>query len=135
MADLRANAVTKLATVSGVSLASAAATTLYNVPTGKTFIPTMVVIRSVSATAAAATSVALGANSATFDDWLAAFSLVNLDATTKCAIIRDVDSIASAIANSISVSLMYTAGQAFSMKVTTGAAGVTATVDIFGYLF
>ena len=48
MANLTENAITRLSTTTGVDMQTAAATTLYTVPTGKTAYITHVVIRDPS---------------------------------------------------------------------------------------
>lgn len=120
MASLNENAITKLATVTGVDMQTAASTTLFTVPAGKTFIPVMVVIRNPSATLAGGTSYG-------FTGWRAAIDLSSMTtATTDFMVIRGAD---------VTKYTYVAAGANFQITVTTGSTGAaTATIDVFGYL-
>jgi hypothetical protein len=119
MANLSENARTKVATVTGVDMKTAASTTLYTVPTGKTFIPTSIVIRNNSASLAGGTSYA-------FTSWRSGIDLSGMTVTTGYRILQTTDN------------TTYTpiaAGAAFQITVTTGStAACTATLDVWGYL-
>lgn len=99
-------------------MASSATTTIYTTPPGKVIRITHVVFRDPSASAAAATSVAV-------TSFRSGFSLANLvTAGTGYLIVQATD---LAQFTEIAVST------AVQVIVTTGAAGVTCAVDIFGY--
>lgn len=111
-------------------LSSAATATLYTVPSGKTAIITNIVVRNASASLASVSSVAFGNNSATFDNWDSARTLAAVTATTLA-----IDLIPTLPADSATQTVTVCAENTnFSYKVTTGAA-VTATIDVFGYLY
>jgi len=120
MAELAEIALTKVATVSGVNMKDAGATTLYNVPAGKTFVPVMVVIRNNSASLA-------GGTDYDFTSWRQTVDLSGLTVTTGFRVLRADDN------------ATYTpiaGGGTFQITVATGSTAVsTATIDIFGYLF
>ena len=128
MAELKENAITKVATVTGIDAKTVAVTTLYTVPAGKTFIPVFVVIRCTAFTVGSKSVQAIasfGGNSATYDDFL------NTQTYTIAAIstfIKDgVEDAALAV---------QAAADEFKISVETGSdAGVeTWAVDLFGYL-
>jgi len=108
-----------------VDFSGAGQTTLYTVPTGKTFIPIMAIIRA--GADAAATDVTFGRVGA-LTDWLGTIQLDNLDA--------DGDQVKVEVtnANPPTKSKTYAAGQVFQIDVTLGAGGATNYVDLFGYL-
>jgi len=108
-----------------VAFNAAAATTLYTVPTGQIFIPTMAVIRA--GANAAATDVTFGRSTA-LTDWLGTIQLDNLDA--------DGDQVKIEVANSgtPTKNKTYAAGIVFQINVTVAAGGATNYVDLFGYL-
>jgi len=119
MAEAKELVLTKVATVTAVDMKTAAATTLYTVPTGKTFVPVMVVIRSNSASLA-------GGTDYDFTTWLEAVDLSGMTATTGYRILHSV------------TNTTYTpiaAGGTFQITVVTGStAACTAVIDVFGYL-
>lgn len=100
-------------------------TTLYTVPTGQVFIPTMAVIRA--GANAAATDVTFGRVGA-LTDWLGTIQLDNLDA--------DGDQVKVEVTNADppAKSKTYAAGVVFQIDVTVAAGGATNYVDLFGYL-
>lgn len=99
-------------------------TTVYTVPVGKTMIPTAVVIRSPSGSLAGGTDFDIGSG-ANADTWKQTNDLSALTATTDYKVIADTTK-----------HTMEVAGAAFGIKPITGAtADVTATMDVFGYLF
>lgn len=111
-------------------LSSAATATLYTVPAGKTAVITNIVVRNASASLSSVTSIAFGNNSATFDNWDSARTLAAVTAATLA-----IDLIPTLPADSVTqVTTVCSESTNFSYKVTTGAA-VTATIDVFGYLF
>jgi hypothetical protein len=119
MAALSENALTKVSTTSGVDMKTAAATTLYTVPTGKTFYPVKVIIRNNSASLA-------GGTDYDFTTWEQNVSLTGMTVTTGYRVIQT------------TTNTTYTpiaAGGTFQITVATGAtAAGTATIDVFGYL-
>lgn len=119
MAALNQNALTKMSTTSSVDMKTAASTTLYTPPTGKTFIPTAVVIRNNSASLA-------GGTSYSFTNFRATVDLSGMTVTTGYRVLHATDN------------TTYTpvpAGTAFQITVTTGStAACTATIDVWGYL-
>jgi hypothetical protein len=133
LADLKEKSGMSLLSSTTMSLAtSASKQVLYTVPTGKSCIVTHVVIRSPSATAAAATSVACGftVTSGTAGDFRQSQTLVNLSTATTGALIWDFPSHATTQTQSA----IGIAGSTFGIWLATGAS-VTATIDVFGYLF
>jgi hypothetical protein len=117
-------ALLRLASVAGVDLnQTTSKTTLYTVPTGRTFVPTLAVIRAPTATAVNAI-VGLGGD-ANATDWAAAVALTGLDGSTKVKLIE-----------AGGVFPAYAAGAVFGIKPTQAqGAAVTATVDVCGYLY
>ena len=100
-------------------------TTLYTVPTGKTFIPVFAVIR---AGGDAGATVATFGRSVALTDWVGATTLGNLDAAgdqVKVEVINNATPVKSKT---------YVAGVLFQIDVTTALGGATNYVDMFGYL-
>lgn len=125
MSRLNENAITLLASAS-VDLQNAdSKTTVYTVPTGKTMVVTTVVIRSPSGSLAGGTDFDIGSG-ANADTWKQTNDLSSMTATTDYMVIT-------------SENTKYTleaAAAAFGIKPITGAtADVTATMDVFGYLY
>jgi len=100
-------------------------TTLFTVPTGQIFIPTMAVIRA--GANAAATDVTFGRVGA-LTDWLGTIQLDNLDADGDQVKIEQTN------ANPPTKAKTYAAGVVFQIDVTVAAGGATNYVDLFGYL-
>lgn len=127
MTELNENALTRVASVTGVDLNAVATTNLYTVPAGKKFVPHSVVIHTVSADCdlAVATFGQTGAKT----DFLAAQTLSGIDAAGTAGILQPVP-------NATTVGIVeYTAAEIFCIDVTTAAGGAcTATVSVFGYL-
>lgn len=119
MANLNENALTRLASQTGVDMKTAAATTIYTVPPGKTLYVTHVVVRDPSASMA-------GGTSFSFTNFRQAVDLSSLTTLGSDYIVLDGNN------------AKYTetaAGVAFQVTVTTGTtAACTATVDLFGFL-
>lgn len=119
MASLKENADTKVSTTTSVDMKTAASVTLFNVPAGKTFHCTKVVIRGNSASLAGGTSYA-------FTDWRSGIDLSGMTVTTGARQLRMTDN------------TTYTpvaGGSPFQIIVTTGSTDpCTATIDVFGYL-
>ena len=100
-------------------------TTVFTVPTGKTAVITHVIIRSPSGSLADGTDFDIGSG-ANADTWKQTNDLSSMTATTDYMVIT-------------SPNTKYTleaAAAEFGIKPITGAtADVTATMDVFGYLF
>lgn len=129
MAALNQNAVTRLATVTGINAKTVAVTTLYTVPTGKTMIPVAVVIRVTAFTAGGKSTQAVasfGGNSATFDDF------INSQTYTVAA----VDTFQLDHAAETTELPVQAAADVFSIAVEVGSNATTETwaVDVWGYL-
>ena len=119
MTALIENALTKI-TVTGVDMKTAAATTLYTVPTGKVFYPVMVIIRDNSASLA-------GGTEYDFTGWRQNVDLSGMTAVgTTFRVLYATDNTS------------YTENAAagtFQITVVTGStAACTATIDVIGYL-
>jgi len=108
-----------------VDFNAAGATTLYTVPAGQIFIPSMVFIRA--GADAGVTQVTFGQVGA-LTDWLAARTLGNLDAAGDMAKIEAVNN------TTPEQQEIYAAGTVFQIDVTVALGGVTNHVDLFGYL-
>jgi hypothetical protein len=119
MASLKENAITKIATATGIDVKTAASVALLVVPVGKSLIVDNIVIRGNSASLAGGTSYG-------FTGWRTGIDLSGLTATTGFRKLFAADN------------ATYTpvaAGATFYLIVTTGAtAAGTATFDIFGHL-
>ena len=111
--------LSKLATVTGVDMKTAASTTLYTVPAGKTFYPHHVLIRNNSASLA-------GGTSYSFSSWRQAVDLSGMTVTTGYRILQTTD-------NTTFTPLAAAAN--FQITVTTGSsAACTATLEVWGSL-
>ena len=106
--------------------------TLYTVPTGKSFIPTMIVIRGLSASMASA--VLSAGKSSAKTDFLTNITCSGANATTKTLVLRP-DFNATPAAGSGLMTTMA-AGETFVIDMVTAAGSAcTGTVDLFGYLY
>lgn len=128
MAELNENAITRVATITGINAKTVAVTTLYIVPTGKTFIPNHIVIRATAFTSGGKSVQAVasfGGNSATYDDFL---NTITYTIAAADVWIRD------GVDNSALVT--QAAGDVFSISIETGSNATLETwaVDVFGYL-
>lgn len=108
-----------------VDFSGAGQTTLYTVPKGMIFIPSMAVIRA--GANANATDVTFGRVGA-LTDWLGTQQLDNLDAA------GDQVKVEVANTNPQTKSKTYAADVVFQIDVTVAAGGATNYVDLFGYL-
>ncbi len=128
MADLIENAITKVATVTGIDAKVVAVTSLYTVPTGKTFIPDHIVIRVTAFTAGGKGTQAVasfGGNSATYDDYL---NTITYTIAAVDVFIRDsVEDTAVVV---------QAAGDDFSISIEIGSDATTETwaVEVWGHL-
>ena len=126
MAALKENAITRLSTTSGVDMKTVGLSTLYTVPSGKTFYPVLVVIREPSASMAGGTDYDLGTG-ATANTWR---QTVDLSSMTTLA--TDYMAIAGA---DVTKYTDCAAASVFGIYVNTGTtAACTATIDVFGFL-
>jgi len=128
MPDLRENAVSLLAKITGINAKTVAATPLITVPVGKVMIVTEIVIRVTAwvAGAGAAATVGFG-QSAAYVDYLAAAAQVIATAVNNVW------------TNKAAVKTMlvgYPAGTVFGANVTVGSTAGTETweVSVFGFL-
>lgn len=120
---LSENALTLLSSTAAISLNALAETTLYTCPTGKSCIVTSVVLRAPSAAVTTA-SISLGWNTANADDVIANGVRTLTGATNYIVIPAANDAVRGA------------AGGTFKIEVQTVEGGaLTATVDVFGYLY
>ena len=118
---LRERAITKLGSVTGISIATGAGGTIYRTPAGKITRITHVVFRNPSGNAGAATNLSI-------TQFYQNFSLANLvTANTGYVVVQPIPAAAP-------VQFTEIAGDTnVVLTVTTGAAGVTADVDVFGF--
>jgi len=129
--DLKEKAISLLKSNLLVPLDSAAETILFTVPTGKTCIVTHIIVHTPSASLSGVTSVAFGSNAGTRNDWdasartLALITGVTLSQMLAATLPGD---------SADQVTTIIAAAGTFGIKVTTGAA-VTATIDVFGFLY
>ena len=128
MSALNEYSICKVATITGIDAKTVAVTSLYTVPTGKTFIPDHIVIRVTAFTVGAKGVQAVasfGGNSATYDDFL---NTITYTIAAVNVFIRD----------SVEDSAVVTqaAGDVFSISIETGSDATIETwaVDVFGYL-
>lgn len=120
MAALKEKAITLLGSVAGVDMKTAASTTIFTVPVGKTAVITHVIVRTPSASLAGGTSYSV-------TNFRQTFSLAGLTTTTGYFIVQGTD---------LTLWTVTAAGTAVQFTVTTGSTGAaTATIDIFGYLY
>jgi len=124
MSALNENAITKVATVTGVDMQTAGKTTLYTVPVGKTFYPFAIIVRETSDSLDGGTDYDFGTG-ANCDTWKQAVNLSSMNTPGTDYWI-------------IAAATKFTdcaAGSEFGIKVITGAtAAATATIDVLGFL-
>ncbi len=126
MTELNENAITRVATVTGVDMKTVGKTNLFVVPDGKTFYPTHVVIREPSASMAGGTDYDIGTG-ASADTWR---QTINLSSMTTLA--TDFMVIAGA---DVTKYTDCAAASIFGIYVNTGTTSAcTATIDVFGFL-
>lgn len=126
MSELNEYAITKLATVSGVDMKTAAKTTLYTVPSGKTAYIFAVCVREPSASMSGGTDYDLGtgANANTWRQTVDLSSMTTLATDYMFITGADVTKYTDCATASV-----------FGIKVITGTtAACTATIDVFGFL-
>jgi hypothetical protein len=133
MANAKEKGLMLLGSVASVDLngAGGTETTLYTVPTGKTCIPIMVVLRSLSADPASAV-VTIGKTGGDCDEFLGdqTLSAITVGYADECCVLMPVPA-ATPVA-----SLVLDAAEVLGLEITTAAGGpCTCTADVFGYLF
>lgn len=105
---------------------------LYTVPAGKSFIPTMIVIHTLSADMASAVFSAGKSDAKT--DFVVTITCSGASTTVRVLVIRP-DYNATPAAGS-GLHTVMAAGETFVIDMLTAAGGAcTGTVDLFGYLF
>jgi hypothetical protein len=126
--EMRENAITRLATVTGIDAKTVAITELYAVPTGKSLIVDHIVIRCTAFTSGGKSVQAIaafGGNSATYDDYFNSITYAIAAASVS-------------ITNSLldAAVPIYAAASSFRISIETGSNATTETwaVDLFGYL-
>jgi len=124
--DLDQNVLSRLTTKTGVELQNGdGKTILFKVPEGQKCIITHCVPRNPSGSLAGGTDFDLG-DGANADTWKNAVDLSSMTAPTDYMVIEG---------NNAKYTI-FDAGDEFGIKPVTGAtADVTATIDVFGYLF
>ena len=128
MSALIENAITKVATVTGIDATAVAITTLYTVPMGKTFIPDHVVIRVTAFTVGTKDTQAVasfGGNDATYDDYLntITYTIAAVNVFIRDSV-EDTAVVTQAAADVFKV----------SVEIASNADVETWAVDVFGYL-
>jgi hypothetical protein len=130
VADLKEKSISLLSSSVLQSLNSAATATLYTVPAGKTAVITNICIHTPSASLSSVTSVAFGNNSATYNNWDTGRTVALVTGTTLCINLYPTLPDDSAT----QVTTICAENTTFKYLVTTGSA-VTATIDVFGYIY
>ena len=133
MSEQNESAITLVSSTTGASMQAAAGTekVLYTCPSGKEFIPLMVICREFSA--GCPTLVAtFGVSGGSCDEFLADQTFTNADGTTKYVVLYS----DQGTSQQPEGGTILTAGDEFAMEVTTqDVDGGTATIDVFGYLY
>ena len=126
MPEVNEYAIAKVATVTGVDMKTAVKTTLYTVPSGKTFYPFAICVREPSASMSGGTDYDIGTG-ASADTWR---QTVDLSSMTTLA--TDYMFITGA---DVTKYTDCATASVFGIKVITGTtAACTATIDVFGFL-
>lgn len=122
MADLKEYAFTILETTTSVDMKTAAKTTLYTVPTGKTAYIMFVVVRDPSASLAGGTDYSFGTD-AGCTNWTTAVNLAKLTSTSNFEVVGS------------TLYSEFAAASAFGIYPNTGStATATATIDVIGFI-
>ncbi len=127
-ADIREKTTNLLSSTAAVAMGTNnTKANLYTVPVGKTCIVTRVVIHTLSGAVACGTDNDFGAG-ATAAGWKDAVNLSTVDAT---------DDFYSVTVDNVRVEAVFAAGDVFGIQtdVSSDASAVTATIDVFGYLY
>jgi hypothetical protein len=120
--------IESLLSVTNVSLAANADTTLYTVPTGRRLVLTKAIVIA-GADAGATTALSIGADG-TETDFIPAAVLSNLDAANDTVILQPVPVAALPVKNK-----SYAAGTAIQAQVGTQSGGATNSLKLFGILY
>ena len=122
MAKHKQIGISLLASVS-VLLTAGTKRVIYTVPPGLAMIPTHLVWRNASADPSGATDIDVG-DGALCDTWKQSVTLTTVNDTDQFFILESNNTMYD----------VFDAGDVFGAYVNTGAAGVTITADLFGYL-
>ena len=126
MADAKEKVIALLSSTASVDMKTAANTSLYTVPTGKSCVVTSVVVRGPTASLAGGTDYDLGFTSATYADWVDGQSLATMTTATT-------DAFPLFAPQKVTIGV---AAEIFKLKVNTGSTlAATTTIDVFGYIF
>ncbi len=123
---IRTDSAEGLLSVTNVSLAADADTTLYTVPVGKRLVLTKAIL--VVGADAGTSVISIGADGAE-TDWLPNNTLSALDAANDAAILQPVPNTTPVLIKS------YAGGTVIQAKVSSHAGGATNSLSLFGYLY
>jgi hypothetical protein len=123
---IRTDSAEGLLSVTNVSLAADADTTIYTVPTGKRLVLTKAIL--VVGADAGTSVISIGADGAE-TDWLPNNTLSAIDAANDAAILQPVPNTTPALVKS------YAGGTVIQAKVSSHAGGATNSLSLFGYLY
>lgn len=123
---IRTDSAEGLLSVTNVSLAADADTTIYTVPTGKRLVLTKAIL--VVGADAGTSVISIGADGAE-TDWLPNNTLSALDAANDAAILQPVPNTTPVLVKS------YAGGTVIQAKVSSHAGGATNSLSLFGYLY
>ncbi len=123
---IRTDSAEGLLSVTNVSLAADADTTLYTVPTGKRLVLTKAIL--VVGADAGTSVISVGADGAE-TDWLPNNTLSAIDAANDAAILQPVPNTTPVLVKS------YAGGTVIQAKVSSHAGGATNSLSLFGYLY
>ena len=132
MGHLRELAITLLESTAAVDLngAPGTETALFEVPAGKIALVTHIVIRNMSADAAAAV-VTFGVTGGACDEFRGDQTLSGLDAAGKYTVVY----LDQGTNDTPEAATEFDAGESVGVEITTAAGGAcTCTMDVFGYL-
>ena len=127
-ADLKESGIGRLSTTTAVAMGTNnTKADLYTVPVGSTCIVTRVVIHTLSGAVACGTDNDFGAG-ASAAGWKDTVNLSTVDAT---------DDFYQVTADDTRIEAVFAAGDVFGIQtdVSSDASAVSATIDVFGYLF
>ena len=127
-ADIREKTTNLLSSTAAVAMGTNnTKANLYTVPVGKTCIVTRVVIHTLSSAVACGTDNDFGAG-ATAAGWKDTVNLSTVDATDDYYIVT---------VDNVRVEAVFAAGDVFGIQtdVSSDASAVTATIEVFGYLY
>ena len=131
MADIKTVANARVSRITGFDFNDTADHVLYTVPTGYSFIPTMIVIHSLSGTMSAAVFSAGKSDAKT--DFVATITCSGANGTTKILVIRP-NYVATPAAGSGLMTIIPAGGTFVIDMLTAAGVACTGTVDLFGYL-